>query len=91
MGTLLIAAGSFVANLIAYYTYGRWLGRKAFRLDAPAITPAADGNDRADFETTEKRGQAIRMTTALALVTLAMTQLMGGTTTPRRQGPNRKC
>ncbi|MCH7721221.1 MAG: carbon starvation protein A [Planctomycetes bacterium] len=54
MGALLIAAGSFVAYLIAYYTYGRWLGRKIFQLDAQAITPAVEVNDGVDYVPTRR-------------------------------------
>ncbi|MCH7701212.1 MAG: carbon starvation protein A, partial [Planctomycetes bacterium] len=54
MGTLLIAAGSFVAYLIAYYTYGRWLGRKVFQLDAKAITPAVEVDDGVDYVPTRR-------------------------------------
>ena len=59
MGTLLIAAGSFVAYLIAYYTYGRWLGRKVFRLDAEAVTPAVEINDQVDYVPTRSTPLAL--------------------------------
>lgn len=48
MQTLLIAVGSFIAYMIAYHTYGRWLSRKIFKLDSKNIAPSiecADGND----------------------------------------------
>ena len=48
MGTLLIATGAFVAYLVAYHTYGRWLARKIFVLDADATPPSqafCDGKD----------------------------------------------
>jgi len=54
MATLLIAAGSAVAYLIAYHTYGRWLGRKIFRLDDQAVTPAVEVNDRMDYVPTRR-------------------------------------
>jgi len=48
MNTLLLAAGSAVLYLIAYLTYGRWLGKKLFKLSSSKTTPAhtlEDGND----------------------------------------------
>lgn len=48
MTVLLIAIGSAVLYLVAYNTYGKWLGNKLFRLSSSAITPAValeDGND----------------------------------------------
>ncbi len=48
MQTLLIALGAGVAFLIAYHTYGRWLGSKIFSLSADAVCPShrlKDGND----------------------------------------------
>ena len=48
MSTLLVAIGSFVGFIVAYHTYGRWLARKIFRLDAAAPVPShqlADGTD----------------------------------------------
>ena len=40
MTTLLIALISGVGFLVAYHTYGRWLGSKIFRLSADAICPS---------------------------------------------------
>ena len=54
MNTLLIAVGSMVAYLIAYHTYGRWLARKIFKLDAEAVTPSVELNDDRDFVPTDK-------------------------------------
>lgn len=48
MNVLLIALAALILYLVAYHTYGRWLARKIFRLDALAETPAyalEDGND----------------------------------------------
>ena len=45
---LLIAVGSGLLFLLAYHTYGRWLGGKIFRLSAAAVCPSVrleDGND----------------------------------------------
>lgn len=48
MHPLLIALIAGVAFIVAYHTYGRWLGGKIFKLSANAICPSrrlADGND----------------------------------------------
>src|SRR5690606_33264411 len=48
MHPLLIALLAGAGFIVAYYTYGRWLGGKIFRLSADAICPSqrlADGND----------------------------------------------
>jgi len=48
MHPLVIALLAGVAFIVAYHTYGRWLGGKIFRLSANAICPSrrlADGND----------------------------------------------
>jgi carbon starvation protein len=49
MTTLLIAVGTFVGYLIAYHTYGRWLSRRIFRLDAAAVVPSVECRDDVDF------------------------------------------
>ncbi len=54
METLLIAAGSFVLYLVAYNTYGKWLGRKIFKLDPEALTPSVAMNDDKDYVPTDK-------------------------------------
>ena len=54
METLIIAVGSFVLYLIAYNTYGKWLGRKIFKLDPKALVPSVALNDNADFVPTKK-------------------------------------
>ena len=51
---LLIAAGSGLAFLIAYHTYGRWLGKKIFRLSAAAVCPSVRLNDGDDYVPTSK-------------------------------------
>jgi carbon starvation protein len=48
MHPLLIAALAGVGFLVAYHTYGRWLGSRIFRLSAQAVCPSVrlrDGND----------------------------------------------
>ncbi len=53
MSVLLIALLSAVAFVLAYNTYGRWLGRKIFRLSATAVCPSTKFEDGADFVPTE--------------------------------------
>ncbi|TLD72030.1 carbon starvation protein A [Phragmitibacter flavus] len=54
MSTLLIALGSIVLYLIAYNTYGRWLGGKIFKLDAKAKVPSEEMRDDVDYVPTSK-------------------------------------
>ncbi|MHC4717910.1 MAG: carbon starvation CstA family protein [Planctomycetota bacterium] len=54
MSTLLIAVGSFVGFIVAYHTYGRWLGRKIFRLDPSATCPSTELADGMDYVPTRK-------------------------------------
>ena len=51
---LLIAVGSGLLFLLAYHTYGRWLGRKIFRLSATAVCPSVRLNDGDDYVPTSK-------------------------------------
>ena len=54
METLFIALGSFALYLLAYNTYGKWLGRKIFKLDPEAPVPSATLNDDKDYVPTKK-------------------------------------
>ena len=54
MPTLLIAVGALIAYLIAYHTYGRWLARKIFKLDASNQAPSIECEDGNDFVPTKK-------------------------------------
>lgn len=54
METLLIALLSGLAFLVAYHTYGRWLGGKIFRLTADAVCPSHRLNDGEDYVPTPK-------------------------------------
>ncbi len=54
MGTLLIALGAGIAFIIAYHTYGRWLGGKIFNLAADTVTPAHRLRDDVDYCPTKK-------------------------------------
>jgi len=54
MTTLAIAVGSFLLYILAYNTYGRWLGRKVFKLDAKALVPSVELEDGSDYVPTGK-------------------------------------
>src|SRR5690606_20952075 len=54
MFPFLIAILSGIGFLIAYHTYGRWLGRKIFRLSAEAVCPSVRLNDGVDYVPTHK-------------------------------------
>ena len=54
MQTLIIAVGVLIAYLIAYHTYGRWLGRKVFQLSKDAICPSCEINDGFDYVPTKR-------------------------------------
>jgi carbon starvation protein len=54
METLLIALGAGIAFLVAYYTYGRWLGRKIFNVSASYVCPSHRLRDDKDYVPTGK-------------------------------------
>jgi carbon starvation protein len=54
MQALLIALLSGLGFIIAYHTYGRWLGRKIFRLSADWVCPSHRLNDGQDYVPTPK-------------------------------------
>ena len=54
MPTLLIALGAFVAYLVAYHTYGKWLSQKIFKLDPNRIPPSIELEDGNDYVPTRK-------------------------------------
>ncbi len=54
MTTLFIALGAFVFYIIAYNTYGKWLGSKVFKLDAEAKVPSVELEDGNDYVPTSK-------------------------------------
>ena len=54
MPTLAIALGALVLYLVAYHTYGKWLARKIFKLDANAMVPSVALNDDKDYVPTDK-------------------------------------
>ena len=49
MDTLIVAVLSFVGFIVAYHTYGKWLGKKIFKLDENAITPSVALRDDVDY------------------------------------------
>ncbi|MAJ47948.1 MAG: carbon starvation protein A [Planctomycetes bacterium TMED75] len=53
MSVLLIALASCVGFIIAYHTYGRWLGRSIFQLSEKAICPARRWDDGEDYVPTK--------------------------------------
>ncbi len=54
MDTLLLILVTFLGYILAYHTYGRFLGRKVFGLDSAAETPAHTFRDGIDFVPTRK-------------------------------------
>lgn len=54
MNALLLCIAVYVGFIIAYHTYGRFLGNKLFNLSKKALTPAQDINDGIDFVPTRK-------------------------------------
>lgn len=54
MSVLLIAILSGIGFVVAYHTYGRWLGRKIFLLSAKAVCPSERLNDGVDYVPTPK-------------------------------------
>ena len=54
MQTLLIALLSGLGFIVAYHTYGRWLGRKIFKLSAEWACPSERLNDGQDYVPTAK-------------------------------------
>lgn len=54
MHPLLIAVLAGVGFLVAYHTYGKWLGEKIFRLSVQAVCPSVRINDGIDYVPTHK-------------------------------------
>ncbi len=54
MNALLLCILVYVGFIIAYHTYGRFLGNKLFRLSKSAVTPAQELNDGIDYVPTRK-------------------------------------
>ena len=54
MITLVIAIGTGAAYLVAYHTYGRWLGRRIFSLNPGRECPSKAQRDGVDYVPTRK-------------------------------------
>jgi carbon starvation protein len=54
METLCIALLSGVGFIVAYHTYGRWLGRRVFNLSARALCPSEQFRDGVDYVPTAR-------------------------------------
>lgn len=54
MFTFLIAIGSFLGFIVAYNTYGRWIARQVFGLDASATVPSKELEDGVDYVPSKK-------------------------------------
>ena len=54
MEVLLIALGAGVGFIVAYHTYGKWLGSKIFGLSAKAVCPSVKLEDGVDYVPTKK-------------------------------------
>ena len=54
MDTLLLILLTFFGYIAVYYLYGRFLGRKVFRLDSQASVPSREMEDGIDFVPTRK-------------------------------------
>ncbi|MGJ8673415.1 carbon starvation CstA family protein [Rubritalea sp.] len=54
MTTLAIALGALIFYLIAYNTYGKWLGQKVFRLSKDCVAPSVEFEDGNDYVPTKK-------------------------------------
>jgi len=54
MTTLLIAIGALALYIIAYNTYGKWLGSKIFKLNPDTTAPSVELEDGNDYVPTKK-------------------------------------
>jgi len=54
MGALAIMVVAFVGYILAYQLYGRFIGRKIFKISATAKTPAVELEDGIDYVPTKK-------------------------------------
>ncbi len=54
MLTIFVAVGSFVAFIVAYNTYGQWLGQRIFALDDTRIVPSHELRDDVDYVPTRR-------------------------------------
>ena len=54
MNSLIIIVGAGLLYIIAYNTYGKYLGSKIFKLSAEAVCPSTELQDNVDFVPTKK-------------------------------------
>lgn len=54
MNSLIIAVGAAVLYLIAYHTYGKYLGRKIFKLNPETACPSTTLQDNVDYVPTKR-------------------------------------
>ena len=54
MNSLFLAVGAALLYLIAYHTYGKYLGSKIFKLNPDADCPSKTMEDGVDFVPTQK-------------------------------------
>ena len=54
MNSIFIIAGAALLYIIAYNTYGRFLGKKVFKLKHNALCPSEEFQDNLDFVPTQK-------------------------------------
>lgn len=54
MNSLLLAIICFVLYIVAYYTYGKYLGQRIFRLNPDAKVPSSEMRDDIDYVPTKK-------------------------------------
>jgi carbon starvation protein len=54
MDTLLLMVGCGVGFIVAYHTYGRFLARKIFKLDADVVVPSRELEDGVDYVPTRR-------------------------------------
>jgi carbon starvation protein len=54
MNALLLCIAVYIGFIVAYHTYGRFLGNKLFNLSKKALTPAQEINDGIDYVPTRK-------------------------------------
>ena len=54
MGALLLMIGAFIGYVVAYNTYGKYLGKKIFQLSAKNIVPSKEFEDGIDYVPTKR-------------------------------------
>jgi carbon starvation protein len=54
MNSFVLAVGAAILYIVAYHTYGKFLGSKIFKLNPKAVCPSAQFQDNIDFVPTQK-------------------------------------